>query len=46
MKAAWYNQKYIGEDLFTHAFILSFILQMFIVHSVPGKLLILNCPGG
>lgn len=42
MKAMWYHGKCIGEDLLTH----SFILQMFIDHSVPGKLLILDSSGG
>lgn len=27
MKAAWYNGKFIGEDLFTHSFILSFLYK-------------------
>lgn len=42
MKAVWYCGKCIGEDSLFH----SFILQMFIDHSVPGKLLILDYSGG
>lgn len=46
MKAIWYNGKSIGD--FIHSFIpsSSFILKMLIDYPVPGKLLLLDSPGG